>query len=95
MIAADCAAYAYGDFHNMFIRNRVTLIECPKLDEDDYSDKLTAIIKNNGIKSVTVACMEVPCCGAIKKAVKTAIQNSGKSIPWQVTTISTDGRILD
>ncbi len=95
LIAADCVAYAYGDFHNKFIRNRVTLIGCPKLDEGDYSDKLTEIIKNNSIKSVTVVRMEVPCCGGIENAVKTALQNSGKMIPWQVVTITTDGRILD
>jgi len=95
LIAADCTAYAYGDFHNRFIKNRVTLIGCPKLDEGDYSDKLTAIIKNNSIKSVTVVRMEVPCCGGIENAVKKAPQNSGKMIPWQVVTISTDGKILD
>lgn len=95
LIAADCTAYAYGDFHNRFIRNKVTLIGCPKLDEGDYSNKLTEIIKNNSIKSVTVVRMEVPCCGGIENAVKTALQNSGKFIPWQVVTISTDGRILD
>lgn len=95
LIAADCTAYAYGDFHNRFIKNRITLIGCPKLDEGDYSDKLTTIIKNNSIKSVTVVRMEVPCCGGIENAVKTALQNSGKFIPWQVITISTDGRILE
>ncbi len=95
LVAADCAAYAYGNFHNKFIRNRITLIGCPKLDEGDYSEKLTAIIRNNDIKSVTVVRMEVPCCGGIENAVKTALQNSGKFIPWQVVTISTDGKILD
>jgi Fe-S-cluster-containing hydrogenase component 2 len=95
LIAADCTAYAYGDFHNRFIRNKVILIGCPKLDEGDYSNKLTEIIKNNSIKSVTVVRMEVPCCGGIENAVKTALQNSGKFIPWQVVTISIDGRILD
>lgn len=95
LIAADCTAFAYGDFHNRFIKNRVTLIGCPKLDEGDYSDKLTAIIKNNSIKSVMVVRMEVPCCGGIENAVKMALQNSGKFIPWQVVTISTDGKILD
>lgn len=95
LIAADCTAYAYGDFHNKFIRNRITLIGCPKLDEGDYSEKLTAIIKNNNIKSVTIVRMEVPCCGGIENAAKKAIQQSGKFIPWQVVTISTDGRILD
>ena len=95
LIAADCTAYAYGDFHNRFIKNKVTLIGCPKLDDADYSAKLTEIIKNNDIKSVTVVRMEVPCCGGIENAVKHALQNSGKMLPWQVVTISTDGRILD
>ena len=95
LIVADCAAYAYGDFHNRFIKNKITLIGCPKLDEGDYAEKLTAIIKNNSIKSVTVVRMEVPCCGGIEAAVKTALMNSGKFIPWQVVTISTDGKILD
>ncbi|HHV29499.1 ATP-binding protein [Acetivibrio mesophilus] len=95
LIAADCTAYAYGDFHNKFIKNRITLIGCPKLDEGDYTDKLTAIIKNNSIKSVTVVRMEVPCCGGIENAVKRALMNSGKFIPWQVVTISTDGQILE
>ena len=95
LIAADCTAYAYGDFHNRFIKNRVTLIGCPKLDEGDYSDKLTAIIRNNSIRSVMVVRMEVPCCGGIGNSVKMALQNSGKFIPWQVVTISTDGKILD
>ncbi|PWM45320.1 MAG: 4Fe-4S ferredoxin [Clostridiales bacterium] len=95
LIAADCSAYAYGDFHNKFIKNKITLIGCPKLDEGDYSEKLTAIIKNNNIKSVTVVRMEVPCCGGIENAVKTALQNSGKFIPWQVVVISTDGKIIE
>jgi len=95
LIAADCTAYAYGNFHNDFIRNRVTLIGCPKLDQVDYSQKLTAIMKNNSIKSVTVVRMEVPCCGGIEFAVKKAIQESGKLLPWQVVTISTDGQIID
>lgn len=95
LIAADCTAYAFGDFHNRFIRNKVTLIGCPKLDEGDYSEKLTEIIKNNSIKSVTVVRMEVPCCGGLENAVKRALQNSGKFIPWQVVTISSDGIILD
>jgi Fe-S-cluster-containing hydrogenase component 2 len=95
LIAADCTAYAYGDFHNRFIRNKVALIGCPKLDEGDYSGKLTEIIKNNSIKSVTVVRMEVPCCGGIENAVKKALQSSGKMIPWQVITISPDGKILD
>jgi Fe-S-cluster-containing hydrogenase component 2 len=95
LIAADCTAYAYGDFHNKFIRNKVTLIGCPKLDEGDYTEKLQAIIQNNDIKSVTVVRMEVPCCGGIENAVKRALQNSGKFIPWQVVTISTSGNIIE
>ena len=95
LVAADCTAFAYGNFHNEFIRNHVTLIGCPKLDEGDYAEKLTAIIANNNIKSVTVVRMEVPCCGGIEFAVKKALQASGKFIPWRVVTISTDGRILD
>ena len=95
LVAADCTAYAYGDFHNKFIKNKITLIGCPKLDDTDYSEKLTAIIKNNSIKSVTVVRMEVPCCGGIENAVKQALKDSGKMIPWQVVTISTDGKILD
>lgn len=95
LIAADCSAYAFADFHNKFMKNKVTLIGCPKLDEGDYSEKLTAIIQGNEIKSVTVVRMEVPCCGGIENAVKRALQNSGKFIPWQVVTISTDGRILE
>ena len=95
LIAADCTAYAYGNFHNEFIRNRVTLIGCPKLDEGDYAEKLTAIIANNNIKSVTIVRMEVPCCGGIEHAAKRAIQASGKFLPWQVVTITTDGRIKE
>ena len=95
LIAADCTAYAYGNFHNEFMRNKITLIGCPKLDDIDYSEKLTAIIQGNNIKSVTVIRMEVPCCGGIEFAVKKALQASGKFIPWNVVTISTDGRILD
>ena len=95
LIAADCTAYAYGNFHNDFIRNRITLIGCPKLDEGDYSEKLTEIIKSNNIKSVTIVRMEVPCCGGIENAVKRALQNSGKFIPWEVVTISTDGKIIE
>jgi len=94
LIAADCTAYAYGNFHQEFIRNRVTLIGCPKLDEGDYAEKLTAIIANNNIKSVTVVRMEVPCCGGIENAVKRALQTSGKFLPWSVVMISTDGKIL-
>ena len=95
LVAADCTAYAYGNFHEEFIKNRITLIGCPKLDSVDYTEKLTEIIKNNSIKSITVARMEVPCCGGIENAVKEAIKASGKLIPWQVTVISTDGQIID
>ncbi len=95
LIAADCTAYAYGAFHEKFIKGHITLVGCPKLDDIDYSVKLTEIIKNNDIKSVTVVRMEVPCCGGLEQAAKTALQNSGKFIPWQVVTISTDGKILD
>ncbi|MDL2205629.1 4Fe-4S binding protein [Eubacteriales bacterium OttesenSCG-928-N13] len=95
LIAADCTAFAYGDFHERFIKNHVTLIGCPKLDAGDYSEKLTAIIKENDIKSVTVVRMEVPCCGGIANAAINALQNSGKMIPWQIVTISTDGKIID
>ena len=95
LIAADCTAYAYAAFHEEFIRGRITLVGCPKLDGVDYSEKLTEIIRNNDIKSVTVVRMEVPCCGGLENAAKTALQNSGKFIPWQVVTISTDGRIVD
>ena len=95
LIAADCTAYAYGNFHREFMKNKITLIGCPKLDEGDYSEKLTQIIAQNNIKSVTVIRMEVPCCGGIENAVKKALQNSRKFIPWQVVTISTDGKILD
>ena len=95
LIAADCTAYAYGNFHRDFIRNRVTLIGCPKLDEGDYTEKLTEIIRSNEIKSVTVVRMEVPCCGGIERAVKQALMASGKFLPWQVVTVTTDGRILE
>ena len=95
LVAADCTAFSRADFHERFIKNHVTLIGCPKLDEGDYAEKLTEIIKNNDIKSVTVARMEVPCCGGIENAVKRALQESGKFIPWQIVTIATDGNILD
>jgi len=95
LVAADCTAFAYGNFHNEFIRNHITLIGCPKLDEGDYAEKLTQIIANNNIKSVKVVRMEVPCCGGLENAVKRALMASGKFIPWQVVTISTDGKILD
>ena len=95
LIAADCCAYAYGNFHNAYMKNRITIIGCPKLDDVDYSVKLTEILKQNSIKSVTVVRMEVPCCGGIENAAITALRDCGKMIPWQVVTISTDGRILD
>ncbi|PXV87322.1 4Fe-4S dicluster protein [Lachnotalea glycerini] len=95
LIAADCTAYAYANFHQDFIKNHITLVGCPKLDEGDYSEKLTAIIKNNHIKSVKVVRMEVPCCGGMEHAVIQALKNSNKMIPWQVVTISCDGKILD
>lgn len=95
LIAADCTAYAYGDFHRKFVKNRVVLVGCPKLDDADYQSKLTAIISQNDIKSVTIVRMEVPCCGGLENAAKEALKASGKFIPWQVVTISTDGRILD
>ncbi|MDR3595164.1 4Fe-4S binding protein [Clostridium sp.] len=95
LIAADCTAYAYGDFHNKFMKNKITLIGCPKLDEGDYSEKLTAILKMNDIKSVTVVRMEVPCCGGIVNAVKNALKESEKMIPWQIVTISTNGEIIE
>ena len=89
MIAADCTAYAYAGFHQDFMRNKVTLIGCPKLDQVDYTEKLTAIIQQNDIR------MEVPCCGGLEMAAKKALQNSGKFIPWQVVTISIDGKIME
>lgn len=95
LIAADCTAYAYAAFHQDFIRNKVTLIGCPKLDQVDYSEKLTAIIQNNNIQSVTIVRMEVPCCGGLENAAKKALQASGKFIPWQVVTISIDGKIME
>ena len=95
LIAADCTAYAYGNFHQEFIRGHVTLIGCPTLDAVDYSEKLAQIIAQNDIRSITVTRMEVPCCGGIEHAVKQALAKSGKLIPWQVVTISADGRILD
>ena len=95
LIAADCTAYAYAAFHERFIKGHITLVGCPKLDSVDYSDKLTEIIRNNDIQSVTIVRMEVPCCGGLEHAAKIALQQSGKFIPWQVVTISTDGRILE
>lgn len=95
LIAADCTAYAYAAFHERFMKGHITLVGCPKLDSVDYSEKLTEIIRNNDIKSVVIVRMEVPCCGGLEHAAKTALQNSGKFIPWQVVTLSTDGNILD
>lgn len=95
LIAADCTAFAYGNFHSDFIRNHITLIGCPKLDAGDYAEKLMEIIRENNIRSVKIVRMEVPCCGGLENAVKRALMASGKFIPWQVVTISTDGRILD
>lgn len=94
LVAADCTAYAYAEFHKEFIRGRVTLVGCPKLDSVDYAEKLTEILRNNEIRSVTVVRMEVPCCGGMENAVKRALHASGKFLPWQVVTISTDGKIL-
>ena len=95
LIAADCSAYAYANFHHEFIRNHITLIGCPKLDEGDYTEKLTQIIANNDIKRVTIVRMEVPCCGGIEHAAKRALQASGKFIPWNVVTISINGEICN
>lgn len=94
LVAADCTAYAYGDVHRDFMRGRVTLIGCPKLDSVDYSQKLTEIIRNNGIESVMVLRMEVPCCGGLKAAVEKALAGSGKKISLQVVTISVDGKVI-
>ncbi len=95
LIAADCTAYAYANMHEDFMKGKITVIGCPKLDDIDYSEKLTEIISKNDIKSVTIVRMEVPCCGGLQRAVETALKNSGKFIPWQVVTISRDGRILE
>lgn len=95
LVAADCTAYAYANFHQDFIKGHITLVGCPKLDAVDYSVKLTEIIRNNDIRSITVVRMEVPCCGGIETAVKIALQDSGKFIPWNVVTIGTDGRMIE
>ena len=95
LIAADCTAYAYAGMHEDFMKGKVTIIGCPKLDGVDYTDKLTEIIRNNDIKSVTIVRMEVPCCGGLQRAAESALKNSGKFIPWQVVTISRDGKMLD
>lgn len=94
LVAADCTAYAYANIHDEFMKGKITLIGCPKLDSVDYSEKLTEILKNNDVKSITVLRMEVPCCTGIVNAVKTALLNSGKMIPWDFKIVSTDGRIL-
>ena len=95
LIAADCTAYAYANFHQDFIKDHITLVGCPKLDSVDYSVKLTEILKNNDLRSLTVVRMEVPCCGGMEFAAKKALQASGKFIPWSVVTISIDGKIID
>lgn len=94
LIAADCTAFAYGNFHNEFIKNKITIVGCPKLDDVNYSEKLSAILANNNIKSVTVVRMVVPCCGGIESAFKSALRESNKVIPWNVVTISTEGSII-
>ncbi len=94
LIAADCTAYAYGDFHREFMRGHITLIGCPKLDDGDYADKLTRILAENDIKSVTIVRMEVPCCAGLENAVRRALQASGKGIPWRVAILSTDGKLV-
>lgn len=95
LVAADCTAFAFADIHRKFMRNKVTLIGCPKLDEGDYAEKLAEVLRLNEIKSITVLRMEVPCCGGLSAAVQRALQASGKTIPWQVVTISTEGEILE
>lgn len=95
LVAADCTAYAYANFHQDFIKGHITLVGCPKLDSVDYAVKLTEIVKNNHIRSITVVRMQVPCCGGIENAVKTALQNSGKLIPLNVVIIGTDGKIIE
>ena len=95
LIAADCTAYAYAGIHEEFMRGNITIIGCPKLDAVDYTDKLTKIIRDNEIKSLTILRMEVPCCGGLQRAAENALKQSGKFIPWQVVTVSRDGRILD
>ena len=94
LIAADCSAYSYSNFHQRFMRNHITLIGCPKLDNTEYSEKLTAILRENEIRSLRIVCMEVPCCQGIVQAAKTALQASGKIIPWQIIVLSRDGKIL-
>lgn len=95
LIAADCTAYAYANMHEDFMKGKITLIGCPKLDDTDYSEKLTEIIATNDIKSMTVVRMEVPCCGGLERAAVTALKNSGKFIPWQVVTVTLDGTLKE
>jgi hypothetical protein len=95
LIAADCTAYAYANFYQEFMRDKVTIVGCPKLDPVDYSEKLTEILRENDITSVTIVRMEVPCCGGLEMAAKKALQESGKFIPWQVVTLSLDGQVID
>ena len=95
LIAADCTAYAYAAFHRDFIKNHITLVGCPKLDEGDYTEKLTAIISQNNIKSLTIVRMEVPCCGGLERAATDALKASGKFLPWRIIVISRDGEILE
>ncbi|WP_208872467.1 iron-sulfur cluster-binding oxidoreductase, partial [Fretibacterium fastidiosum] len=95
LVAADCTAYAYARFHEEFMRGRVTIVGCPKLDSVDYSEKLTEILKTNDVRDVAIVRMEVPCCGGLEQAAKTALMNCGKMIPWRVVTISTEGNVLD
>ena len=95
LVSADCAAYARADFHRRFMAGRVTVIGCPKLDEGDYTEKLTEILRRNYIRDVTIVRMEVPCCGGIQRAAETALRQSGKFIPWQVVTLGRDGNIIE
>ena len=95
LIAADCTAYAYANMHEDFMKGKITMIGCPKLDEGDYTEKLTEIISNNDIASVTIVRMEVPCCGGLQRAAENAIRNSSKFLPWQVVTISRNGEVIE
>ena len=95
LIAADCTAYAYANMHEDFMKGKITIIGCPKLDAVDYTEKLTAIIRDNDVRGVTIVRMEVPCCGGLQRAAENALKASGKFIPWQVVTISRDGKVLD
>ena len=95
LIAADCTAFACGDFHNRFMKNRITLVGCPKLDPIDYSEKLTEILSTHNIKSITLVRMQVPCCGGLEQALKKALINCKKLIPWQVQVLSIDGQVIE